>query len=189
MAERICERADYTRGALAEFASESAVVAAARAMQHRGYACLDAITPRPIEALQELLTPVRSTLPRSVLVAGALGAITALAVQWYCNTWDYPINIGGRPAFSLPAFIPITFEIMVLFASLTAFFGVLWRMRLPRLAAALFDAPGFESASVDRFWILVSADEPGFDPNRACEVLLELGAEHVAVVPTPEVPP
>src|SRR5262245_45533815 len=117
---------------LAEFASESAIVEAARALRERGYHALDAITPRPIEALQDLLAPVRSSLPRTVWVSGLAGAITGLGVQWFCNAWDYPINVGGRPPFSAPAFIPITFEIAVLFAALAAFFGVLHRMRLPR---------------------------------------------------------
>jgi hypothetical protein len=197
MAEALGNRADYTRGALAEFGSEQAIIAAARALQERGYACIDAITPRPLEPLQELIVPARSTLPRLVFIAGLVGAATALGVEWWCNAWDYPLNTGGRPPFSLPAFIPITFEIMVLGASLMAFFGVLWRMRLPRLAAPLFEAPGFESASIDRFWLLVSADEPRFDPDTVRDVLLELGAEQVAMVPTdlaaarekPEAPP
>jgi Protein of unknown function (DUF3341) len=197
MADALHNRADYTRGALAEFASEEAIIAAARTLQERGYACIDAITPRPLEPLQEMIAPVRSTLPRLVFIAGLFGAALALGVEGWLNAWDYPLNTGGRPPFSLPAFIPIAFEIMVLGASLMAFFGVLWRMRLPRLAAPLFEAPGFESASIDRFWLLVSADEPRFDPDSVRDVLVELGAEQVAMVPAdlpaarkaPEVPP
>lgn len=176
---------DYTRGALAEFESEAAIVAAVRALRERGYSDLDTITPRPVEALQELIAPVRSTLPRYVFMAGLSGAVTALAVEWWCNTYDYPINVGGRPAFSLPAFIPIAFEIMVLFAAATAFFGVLFAMRLPRLAAPIFDAPGIERASIDRFWLLVSADDPKFEPGAVAALLRSLGGDSVAIVPEP----
>lgn len=171
-----------TGSLLAEFAGEAEIVQAARALREQGYRELDAITPRPIQALQELLAPVRSTLPRSVLVAGILGGITALGVQWFCNAWDYPLNVGGRPPFSLPAFIPITFEITVLFAGLTAFFGVLHRMRLPQLAHPVFDAPGIESASIDHFWLVVDASDAHFDAAETERALLELGADHVARV-------
>jgi hypothetical protein len=193
MFESIFERddADYTRGALAEFATEGALVDAARALLERGYAKLDALTPRPIEALQQLITPARSNLPAFVFVAGTIGALTGFGVQWYCNAYDFPINVGGRPPFSVPAFIPITFEIMVLCAAAAAFFGGLMKMRLPRLAAPVFEAPGIERASIDRFWLLVSADDPRFDPGPTRAALLELGAEQVAIVPdtTPHLPP
>jgi hypothetical protein len=167
---------------LAEFASEDEIVAAVRALRERGYLDIDTLTPRPIDALQELIAPARSSLPRSVFIGGLIGAITGLGVQWFCNTWDYPINVGGRPPFSLPAFIPITFEIMVLFAGLTAFFGVLHRMRLPRLSHPVFDAPGIECASIDRFWLVVGADDPGFDRHETERLLAELGGERVAMV-------
>jgi Protein of unknown function (DUF3341) len=183
------EDSDYTRGALAEFESEDAIIEAVRALRVCGYSDIDAITPRPIEALQELIAPVRSKLPRYVFVAGVFGAVTALAIEWWCNAWDYPINVGGRPAFSWPAFIPIAFEIMVLFAASTAFFGVLLAMRLPRLAAPIFDAPGIERASIDRFWLLVSADDPQFEPQAVSTLLRSLGGEQVAIVPSAEVAP
>ncbi|HKP60533.1 MAG TPA: DUF3341 domain-containing protein [Polyangiales bacterium] len=174
--------AEHPKGSamLAEFSTEQAIVAATRALRERGYSALDTVTPRPIEELQQLIAPERSTLPRTVFIAGLLGAITGLGVQWFCNTWDYPLNVGGRPAFSLPAFIPITFEIMVLFAGLAAFFGVLHRMHLPRLAHPQFDAPGIESASIDRFWLVV--EDTGFDRQETERLLVELGGERVATV-------
>lgn len=167
---------------LAEFASEEDIVTAARALHERGYVELDALTPRPVEPLQELIAPVRSTLPRTVFIAGVLGIVTALVTQWFCNAYDYPINVGGRPPFSLPAFIPITFEIMVLFAGVTAFFGVLHRMRLPRLSHPVFDAPGIEGASIDRFWLVVSALDPKFKPDETERLLADLGGERIALV-------
>lgn len=167
---------------LAEFAEETSIIAAARVLREAGYRQLDALMPRPVEALQDIIAPERSTLPRTVFIAGLLGAGTGIGVQWFCNAWDYPLNVGGRPPFSLPAFIPIMFEIMVLFAGVTAFFGVLHRMRLPRLSHPVFDAPGIESASIDRFWLVVNAESPDFDPGATEEKLLGLGAEQVVMV-------
>jgi Protein of unknown function (DUF3341) len=153
------ERNAY-RGVMGEFGSERAIIDAARALIEAGYRHIDAFVPRPIEELSDLITPQRSTLPRTVFFGGLFGALAGLGTEWFCNTWDSPLNVGGRPAFSLPAFIPIAFEVTVLFGSLTAFFGVLWRMRLPRLADPVFEVPNFESASIDRFWLYVSADDP-----------------------------
>jgi hypothetical protein len=167
---------------LAEFAEQSLIITAARALREAGYQQLDALTPRPVEELQAIIAPERSTLPRTVFVAGVLGACTALGVEWFCNAWDYPINVGGRPPFSLPAFIPITFELMVLFAGVTAFFAVLHRMHLPWLSNPVFDAPGIESASSDRFWLVVNAESPDFDPSATQEKLLGLGAAQVVMV-------
>jgi hypothetical protein len=158
-------------GLMAEFDSETAIVAATNALIEEGYRELDAFTPRPIEALQDAIAPERSSLPRSVFIGGLCGALTGLGGQWFCNAWDLPLNVGGRPPFSLPAFIPITFELMVLFAALTAFFGVLHRARLPHLTHPVFTVEGFSRASIDRFWLFVSASDPHFDRVEA-EALL-----------------
>ena len=173
-------------GLIAEFSSPGALVRAAGVLRDLGYRELDALTPRPIEALDEVLGLTRSDLPRSVFIAGLCGIATALGVQWYCNALDYPINVGGRPPFSLPAFIPITFEIMVLFAALTAFFGVLRRMRLPRLAHPVFAAPGIEAASIDRFFLVVSERDPQFNPEQAAHALRALSPEQIVRFPSGE---
>jgi len=147
------------RAVAAEFARADDLVAVVEALTARGYHELDAFVPRPVEALERLLAPRRSRLPRAVLALAVCGAVTALGVQWFCNAWDYPLNVAGRPPFSLPAFIPITFEMMVLFGSVTAFIGVLYQMRLPHLTHTMFEVPGFERASADRFWLYVGADK------------------------------
>jgi hypothetical protein len=161
-------------GLMVEFASGDAIVAATRALTERGFRELDGFTPRPIEALQTLLAPTRSTLPRSVFIAGACGASLALGTQWFCNAWDYPLNVGGRPPFSLPAFIPITFELMVLFAALTAFFGVLHRAGLPNLT---------HPASVDRFWLFVSTAEPSYQREETERLLHQHGCVSIVAIP------
>lgn len=172
-----------TRGFIAEFDDASAITEATRALHAHGYRELDAFVPRPVEALEELIVPTRSSLPRTVLIASVIGAITGLGVQWFCNAWDYPLNVGGRPAFSLPAFIPITFESTVLFGAVTAFFAVLKRMGLPRLYHPLFEVPGFERASIDRFWLLVAEQDPQFEPVALESTLREHGALEVRRIP------
>jgi hypothetical protein len=167
---------DHARaGVLAEFASGDAIVAAAEALRERGFRELDAFTPRPIEALEDAIAPGRSTLPRTVFIAGALGAAVGLGTQWFCNTWDMPLNVGGRPPFSLPAFIPITFELMVLFAAVAAFFGVLSRAGLPHLTHPVFDVAAFARASDDRFWLFVSRDDACYRVDETERLLHELG--------------
>lgn len=173
-------------GLLAEFESDHAIVAAARAFRDRGYRVMDAFTPRPVELLQELIAPERSNLNRTVFIAGALGAATGLGVQWFCNAWDYPINVGGRPPFSLPAFIPITFEVMVLFASLAAFFGFMHRVRLPWLSHPIFRVLHFERASIDRFWLFISATDPVFREHEAKQLVADFGCIGVCAMPSPD---
>lgn len=171
------------RGLLAPFASSQAITEAARALHAQGYRTLDAFVPRPVEALEEVIAPERSSLPRPVLIAAVLGALTGLGVQWFCNAWDYPLNVGGRPPFSLPAFIPIMFEAMVLFGALTAFFGVLYRMGLPRLYHPVFEVPGFERASIDQFWLYIAANDPQFQAGPVESLLREHGALSVHWTP------
>jgi hypothetical protein len=172
----MAESLDHARtGVLAEFDSDHAIVAAAEALRERGYRDLDAFTPRPIEALQDAIAPGRSTLPRTVFIAGACGAAVGLGTQWFCNAWDLPLNVGGRLPFSLPAFIPITFELMVLFAALAAFFGALYRAGLPHLTHPVFDVAAFARASDDRFWLFVSANDPSYRDHETEQLLHQLG--------------
>jgi hypothetical protein len=182
MAEHLSESAPS--GLMVEFDSDVTIVAAAKALTELGFRKLDGFTPRPIEALQNLLVPERSTLPRSVLTGGVIGALTGLGTQWFCNSWDYPLNVGGRPAFSLPAFVPITFEIMVLFAALTAFFGALHRARLPNLTHPVFGIPSFESASIDRFWLFVGVDDEHYRNGETEQLLRDAGCVSIIAAPS-----
>src|SRR3954468_14003966 len=173
-------------GFYAEFASDTAAVAAARRLIERGHAVLDAFTPRPVAALEEVVAPGRSSLNRTVFVWGAIGACTGLGIEWACNAWDYPLNVGGRPPFALRASMPIAFEAMVLFAALTAFFGFMHRAGLPWLAHPAFGVPGFERASNDRFFLLV--ERTGANDEELHALLVELGAVSVSGPPALERP-
>ena len=165
-------------GLLAEFDTPEALLAAARHVRAR-YRLVDAYTPYPVKGLEEALALRRSGLNWVAGAAGTFGAGFAFWLQWLTNKRLLPLIIGGRPAFAIPAFVIIAFETMVLFASVTGFVALFWACRLPRLAHPLFDVEGFESASVDRFWLGISADDPAFDPERTDEELQQLGALRV----------
>lgn len=152
-----------TAGALAELESGAALVDAVRALRRIGYRDLDAYTPYPVHGLEEALALPRSRLPWIVVLVAFAGAAGAFAVQWYVNAVDYPLDVGGRPGFAVPAFAPITFETGVLAAAFAAFFGLFFAARLPRLSHPLFAAEGFDRASIDRFFLAVDARRPPKD--------------------------
>jgi hypothetical protein len=167
-------------GLAAEFAAPRDLVTALRALQELGYRALDACTPHPVHDVDEALALRRSRLPWLVFLFGMGGAAGGFAIMWYCNARSYPINVGGRPPFSIPAFIPITFESGVLAAALSAFVSLFWRLKLPHLTHPLFKVDGFERASVDRFWLVVDARDAHFDSAATVEELRRLGAARVA---------
>jgi hypothetical protein len=136
---------------------------AAHKLQEEGYRCLDAFTPFPVEDMPEALGYRPSGLPKAIFCGGLIGGLAGYALQYWANGIAYPFVIGGRPLNSIPAFIPISFETTVLGAALTATFGMLFVNRLPRLHHPVFNVPEFERASMDRFFVLVRAEDPRFD--------------------------
>jgi hypothetical protein len=160
-------------GIVAEFLAPDQIVAAVASIRRAGFKVYESYAPYPIEGLLEGRRP-RS--PLYALIFGLLGAAAGYLIQWWTNAVDYPLNVGGRPPHSAPAFIPITFESAILFASAAVFFGTLIHLGLPRLHHPLFDVEGFERASVDRFFLAVSTDDPIFDSDRAAQTLRDAGA-------------
>jgi hypothetical protein len=140
---------------VAEFDSPEPAVEAAKKVTELGYSQLDAFTPFPIPELDEALGLARPKVPALALLAGAGGTAVALLVQWWCNAYDYALDVGGRPFASWPTYVVIMFETTVLFAALATFAAVLLGSRLPRLHDEVFDWPGFERTTVDRFWIAI----------------------------------
>ena len=167
-------------GMAAEFESAEAILAAARRVRREGYEELDAYTPFPVEGMAELIGFEKNRVPMAVLGGGILGGGLAYFMQWYINVIDYPINVGGRPYHSWPAFIPITFELTILFASLGALLGMLILNRLPKPYHPAFNIPHFERASQDRFFLCVKATDEKFDYERTRQLLSE-ETEAVAV--------
>ncbi len=167
------------KGILAEFDSPEAMLRAIRAIRERGYRRLDAFSPYAIDGAAEALGLERSPITWIVLPVALTGAATAYWIQWFCNALDYPIDVGGRQLHSVPAFIPVTFEMAVLSASLMGFFTYLFFCKLPELYSPIFDVPGFERASIDRFWVGVDERDPSFNVRDLESAFLELGALRV----------
>jgi hypothetical protein len=169
-------------GLMAEYATPEALVAVVRRLHASGYRRVDAFTPYPVAGVEEALAIPRSSIPRWVLGAGLFGAAAAFLVQWWTNAVDYPILVGGRPLFSAPAWIPITFETAILCASLAAFLGLFAKARLPTLWHPVFEVEGFESAQVDGYWVMVGEDDPSFDAAATAAELERGGALRVVRV-------
>ena len=150
-------------GLLVEFESPEAILAAARRVRLAGYRELDAHTPYPVEGLATELGLERSRIPSVVFVGGLVGVAAGFWMQFYSLVIDYPINAGGRPYNSWPAFVPIAFEMLILVAAASAFLGMLFLNGLPQPHHPLFDVPRFSRASQDRFFLSIEATDPLFD--------------------------
>lgn len=172
---------------LGEFTAASAALEALTRLRGRGFEDLDAHTPWPVEGMDEVLGLRPSGVRVAGLIAGLLGGAGAYAVQWYTNAISYPINVGGRPLHAWPAFIPITFELLVLCAALAIFFTLLITLRLPQVHHAVFELDAFRSSSVDRFWVSVRVADAAAR-EEASSLLRESGATQLAVVDEREVP-
>jgi hypothetical protein len=169
-------------GLLAEFERPEELVTAATRAREAGYRKMDAYTPFPIHGLSDAMGFRPTKLPLVVLAGGLIGCVSALAMMWYSTTIHYPLNVGGRPFASWPAFIPITFELTVLFASLSAVFGMLGMNGLPMPYHPVFNAPRFAFASRDRFFLCIEARDSKFDEDGVRTFLHGLGAREVEAV-------
>jgi hypothetical protein len=161
-------------GLLAEFPSADSLCAAARHVRERGYTRVEAYSPFAIEGLDEIIGADQGWIAPLTLLGGLLGGAGTYFLQWYAAVVDYPVNIGGRPLHSWPAFIPATFEITILGAALAAVVAMLVANGLPRLHHPLFEVEEFELASRNRFFLCLPARDPVFAPGPARDLLAEL---------------
>ena len=170
-------------GLMAEFDNATALVQATEQARLAGYRKMDAYAPIPIEELSEALGLERTRLPKLVLLGGIIGGSSGYALQYWASTMAYPLNIGGRPMHSWPQFIPVTFELTVLGAALSCFFGMWALNKLPQPYHPVFNVPAFARASTDRFFLCIEAEDPRFD-REATEAFLKglhpLGVSEVA---------
>ena len=169
-------------GLMAEFDTASRLVAAARTAREKGYRKLDAYSPFPIEELSDALHLHKNKLPLIVLVGGIIGGLSGYLLQYYVTVWYFPINIAGRPLHSWPAYIIITFEMTILFASLTAVFGLLGLCGLPMPYHPTFNVPRFAQASRNRFFLCIESTDPLFDHDKVAEFLETLEPREVSEV-------
>jgi hypothetical protein len=150
-------------GLMAYFDSPEDLKEAARKATAEGYVKTDAYSPFPVEGLTEDLGQRPTRLPMIVLAAGLTGALTGFLMQYWMEVIAYPKNIGGRPLFSWPAFIPATYELTILFASFTAVIGMILLNGLPKPYHPVFNVPQFRHASRDGFFLVIEAIDPKFD--------------------------
>jgi Protein of unknown function (DUF3341) len=169
-------------GLMAEFDSPSAIVAASRRTHAAGYRRINAYSPFPIEELSEAIGFHRDYVALCTLICGILGAVGGFMLQYWTSAFAYPINVGGRPLLSIPAFIPVTFECTVLLASFGAFIGNLLMNRLPQPYHPAFNVPAFTRASQDRFFLCVKSDDPMYNEAKTRAFLEGLGAIEVSNV-------
>lgn len=149
-------------GLLAEFDTPTDLVRATRCAYQEGYRRLDAYSPFPIEELADALNFRRTKMPLVIFIGGLIGCVGGYLLQWWTMAVDYPIDVGGRPLNSWPAWIPVMFELTVLCGALAAVFGLLGLCGLPRPHHPLFNVPRFALASNDRFFLCIEARDPRF---------------------------
>ena len=166
-------------GLLAEFDTPTQLVDAARKVRDAGYTRTDAFSPFPLHEIDEALGVKRSILPFLVLGGGITGLLTGIGLQWYVHVYDYPIIVGGRPFFSLPSFIPPSYELTILFAAFTAVFGMLALNGLPQPYHPVFNVPRFALASREKFFLLIETKDPKFDNDKTRRFMQTLNAQEV----------
>jgi len=163
-----------TYAMVAEFDSAEALLEAAEMTRDAGYKDIDAYTPFPVHGLSEAIGFHDVRVPWMILMGGLIGGTTGYTLQWYTSVIDYPLNVGGKPLNSLPAFVPVTFECTILFSAITAVFGMLFINRLPKPYHSIFNTPGFERASQDRFFLAIESTDHQYDTQTARDFLLGL---------------
>jgi hypothetical protein len=168
------EHRPHVYGLMAEFDAPDPLLQAAERITAEGYRYVNAYTPFPVEGLAEAIGFRRSSVPLLTLIGGLFGGLGGFYMQYWMAAVNYPLNIGGRPLNSWPAFIPVTFELTVLGAALFAVLGMLALNKLPMPHHPVFNVPRFALASKDRFFLCIEARDPKFDRARTAKFLESL---------------
>ena len=169
-------------GLMAEFDDVNSAVAAARKVYEAGYRRINAYSPYPVEELSEAIGFHKNLVPPIVFIGGLAGCLGGFALLYWTAAIDYPLNVGGRPFLSLPAYIPIMFECTILIASFAAVIGMLFMNGLPRPYHPVFNLPSFARATTDRFFVCIKADDPKYNHESTKTFLASLGAREVSDV-------
>ncbi len=166
-------------GVIVEFDAVAPFIAACEKVRDAGFKRWDAHAPFPVHGLSDAMGLRMTRLPFLVLACGVGGLAVAILMQWWMNAIDYPLNISGKPLFSLPANIPVAFELTILFAAISTFVGMIAFNGLPRLHHPLFKSERFRRVTADRFFISVEATDPKFDREKTVAFLESLGGLHL----------
>ncbi len=166
-------------GLLAEFDTPTELVNAANKIREAGYKKTDAFSPFPLHEIDEALGIKRSILPFLVLAGGVIGLLTGLGLTYFVHVYDYPIIVGGRPFFSLPSFIPPSFELTILFAAFTAVFGMILLNGLPQPYHPVFNVPRFALATREKFFLLIERRDEKFDYEETKSFMQSLNPQEV----------
>lgn len=169
-------------GLLAEFADAADLLDATRRTRDAGYRKFDAFSPFAIEGMTELLDDSTVNISYFVLGGGFIGMLLGFGMQYWSAVINYPINVGGRPLDSVPAFVPISFEMFVLFGAFSGVFGMLFLNRLPMPYHPAFNVPDFKEVTRDRFFLSIEARDPKFDSAATRQFLESLNPLEVSNV-------
>ncbi len=173
------ERRSQLFGVMGEFSTPEDLLAATKKAREAGYKHVEAYTPFPVEGLSEAVGFKWTAVPLLTLMGGLGGGLTGFGLQYWVAAITYPLNIGGRPLNSWPAFIPVTFELTVLGASIFAVFSMLALNKLPQPYHPVFNVERFSQASTDKFFLCIEARDPKFDLVETSKFLQSLHAQHV----------
>jgi len=173
------ERRSQLFGVMGEFSTPEDLLAATKKAREAGYKHVEAYTPFPVEGLSEAVGFKWTAVPLLTLMGGLGGGLTGFGLQYWVAAITYPLNIGGRPLNSWPAFIPVTFELTVLGASIFAVFSMLALNKLPQPYHPVFNVERFSQASTDKFFLCIEARDPKFDLVETSKFLQGLHAQHV----------
>jgi hypothetical protein len=176
-------RTGKIHGLLVEFDSPEPLIEAVQKVREAGYRDIDAYTPFPVEELERALELPRTRLPLIMLLGGIAGAIGGFGLQYYVSVIAYPLNVGGRPLNSWPAFIPVTFEATILVAALSGVLAMLALNGLPMPYHPVFNVERFRMASRNSFFLCIESRDPRFDLERTREWLESITSREVLVVP------
>jgi hypothetical protein len=175
-------KAGVIHGLMAEFDDPTSLVAATERAYGAGYRRMDAYSPFPIEELHHALGGGHTRLPLIVLVGGLCGCLGGYGLQYWSSVMAYPLNIGGKPLHSWPAFIPVTFECTILVAALSCVLGMLALNGLPQPYHPVFNVPRFALASRNRFFLCIESRDPKFEVEATRHFLETLNPREVTAV-------
>lgn len=169
-------------GLLAEYDSPAAVYKACEKVRDAGYKKWDACTPFPVHGLDKAMGLKASVLPWYVLGMAIIGCTLMFIFMIWASAYDYPLNISGKPTWSIPAFVPVGFEVTILFSALTTAFGIFVLSKLPRWNHPAFSSQRFERVTDDKFFIMIQACDGQFQQAKTEQFLKETGASVVEVL-------